>query len=1201
MKRSLPITIAFLAVFSASLFASPSSNLETNFKTPPDSAKPHTWWHWMNGNISSEGITADLEAMAEIGIGGAQIFNVGDKGSVNIPDGPAPFMTPQWLDLVKHAAVEADRLGIELCLHNCAGWSSTGGPWITPEYSMQIIVYTDIKTVGPSQFNQTLPQPKANMDFYRDIAILAFPTPKDDQFRIADFQIKTGLQSKDGLDPDLTDTPSDAAIAQDSIIDLTSKTTSAGLLQWQVPDGNWTIFRIGHTTTGKMNHPAPTAGLGLECDKLNKQALDLHWDKGIKPVLDKLGTLAPKTLNNIIIDSYEVGPNNWTKKMREEFKNRTGYDLIKYLPAFSGRVIENAQITERFLWDFRRINSSLLAENYFGHFADKCRQHGLLTSIEPYGGPFECLAVGAKADIVMGEFWVGGNSADLGGSLKIAATSAHTHGQTIVGAESFTAQPEKGRWQNHPASMKILGDQVYCVGINRFIFHRYAHQPWMNHLPGMTMGQWGTHFDRTNTWWQPAKAWMTYLTRTQYMLQQGLFAADVLLFAGESTPNSIVSSQRLKDLGYDYDVIGTDLIGKLSVKKGLLTLPSGMQYKLLVMPDTNFMTPELAEKITSLVKNGATVIGPKPKNSPTLVNYPKSDSKLRSIADKLWGEDKNIKTINKPYGKGRIITGLATEDILNQMDIIPDFIDISKDAQISFIHRKTKDTDIYFIASRNPQQNTARCSFRITDKKPELWNPELATIKPAPLYQIENNRMIVTINFPPSGSMFVVFREKLDNAEDSYMKIESEIVAKTAKKSTDKLEILKALYGIFTNDRPGLFDVTEILSRKVKDNCLEMQASNDLAGDPLPDQVKALYVEYSYGDEKYTAQTLEGHTLKLPPNNLATADDKKLKITLAVYGLLPEDKTQLNKEIELASIDVTEKVRAQVKDAKVNVLVNNALAGSDPKQDLVKRLKVTYSLNGKVTDIIANEHDMLKIPPIQFEPFIFVPCLSVTPDKTTLAVSDNGRYTLTKNSGKKIDIEVSDLPNPLEIEGQWNLKFTPGWNTPEEVILPELISWTDHDIKDICYYSGTATYHKQFNVPDSFLSKERKIILDLGQVLYLAQVKLNGQDLGTLWKYPFRLDITDAVKPGLNKIQIAVTNLWPNRLIGDEQYPDDCQWDGNALKAWPEWFIKNQPRPSKERLTFTTWKHWRKDDPLLPSGLIGPVNINAIKVVTITD
>ena len=1106
MKRVLQFAIVFLVLFSGLVFASATPSLDNSFKNPPDSAKPHTWWHWVNGNISKQGITADLEAMAEVGIGGAQIFNVGGE-IISIPEGPVKFMSPDWLDLIKHAATEADRLGIELCLHNCAGWSSSGGPWITPEYSMQVVVYNELKTTGPARFNQILPQPYTNMDYYRDIAILAFPTPENDLFRINDATLKSaGLiyvdynsAKKYALDPNFSQVPANAAIALDSIIDLTSKTAPDGLLKWSVPDGNWTIMRFGYTTVGRKNNPAPESGLGLECDKLSKKALDLHWEKGIKPILDKLGPLSGKVLNNLLIDSYEVGANNWTPDKRSEFKKRTGYDLLNYLPTLAGRVVENALITEKFLWDFRRVNSDMFADNYFGYFAQKCKQHGLLSSIEPYHGSFECLAVGAKFDIIMGEFWVGGDSVGQDSELKLAATSAHTHGQKIVGAESFTSMPDTGSWQNHPGSLKIIGDQVYCIGVNRFILHRYAHQPWNNYLPGITMGQWGINFDRTNTWFMQSKPWMKYLARSQYMLQQGQFVADVLFFAGQSIPNGLVSSQKLKDLGYDYDVIGTDLIEKLSVKNGLITLPSGMQYKLLVMPDTAFMTAKLAEKIEKLINSGAVVLGPKPQNSPSLMDYPKGDSKLHSIADRLWGKDGDIKTINKPCGKGRIISGLTPEDVLRQLKITPDFIDLSKNARTAFIHRKIDNADVYFVASRNQQQNTALCSFRITGKKPQLWNPETGDIEPAPLWQAENNRTIVTIPFAPSGSMFVVFRQPIDNT-DSYVSVESKITPEP----TDSLKILKAQYGVFSSDIPAL-------------------------------------------------------------------------------------------------VDVTDKLAAMIKDTNLEVHVNNDLAGTDPAPGTYKKLKVTYSLNGDVDNIDIEENKVLKLPLESFKPVPFIASLSVTPEKTTLAVAENGQYTLTKSSGKKATIEVSDLPEPIKIKGDWQLKFTPGWNAPEEITLPKLTSWTTSDVNGIRYYSGTAAYYKQFDIPADFQSKSDKIILDLGQVLYLAQVKLNGKDLGTLWKYPFRLDITDALKTGSNDLEIAVTNLWVNRLIGDEQYPDDCQWNGNALKAWPDWLLKNEPRPVKERLTFTTWKHWKKDDPLLPSGLIGPVKINAVRIITVTN
>ncbi len=183
----------------------------------------------------------------------------------------------------------------------------------------------------------------------------------------------------------------------------------------------------------------------------------------------------------------------------------------------------------------------------------------------------------------------------------------------------------------------MQGDSVWCQGINRFIFHTYAHQPWMDKAPGMTMGQWGTHFGRFNTWWEQSRAWIDYIARSQYLLQQGRSAADVLFFAGEASPNGNVFRQDLKAKGYDYDAVGTDLIMTLTVKDGLITTPNGGCYRVLVLPETSWMTPALARKVRDLVQAGAVVIGPKPQKSPSLSGYPACDAEVGRIADEVWG------------------------------------------------------------------------------------------------------------------------------------------------------------------------------------------------------------------------------------------------------------------------------------------------------------------------------------------------------------------------------------------------------------------------------------------------------------------------------------------------------------------------------------------------------------------------------------
>ncbi len=185
---------------------------------------------------------------------------------------------------------------------------------------------------------------------------------------------------------------------------------------------------------------------------------------------------------------------------------------------------------------------------------------------------------------------------------------------------------------------------------------------------------------------------------------------------------------------------------------------------------------------------------------------------------------------------------------------------------------------------------------------------------------------------------------------------------------------------------------------------------------------------------------------------------------------------------------------------------------------------------------------------------------------------------------------TSGAPAPVEISGAWTLTFPPNWGAPASVTFNKLMSWTDSPDSGVKYFSGTATYTKEITLQSTDLSTNQSLWLDLGRVKNLAEVWVNGKSLGILWKPPFRLDITGAAKPGKNKLEIRITNLWPNRLIGDEQLPDDRQWNGKRLREWPQWVLDGKPSPTG-RFTFTTWHHWTKDDALLESGLIGPVRL----------
>jgi len=378
--------------------------LEKGFAAPPASARPWVYWFPLSGNLTREGITADLEAMQRVGVGGVLYMEV-DQGA---PKGPADFAGPLWRELFRHACSEANRLGLELNMNNDAGWCGSGGPWITPELSMQRVVWTETVVEGPRRFESGLAKPTGLLGFYRDIAALAVPAPAG-RARIPGIQGKASFKAQHfppqpARFPKL---PAESVIPRNRIVDLTARMRSDGTLKWDVPSGRWLILRFGHTTTGKTNHPAPASGRGLECDKLSAAAAEAHFNGLVRRLVEENRPLAGpgKVFVSTHIDSWEVGSQNWTPLMREEFRNRRGYDLWPFLPVFTGRVVDSLEVSERFLWDLRQTVSDLVVENYAGHLRSLADRHGLRLSIEAYGAPTDDMAYAGRADEPMAEFW----------------------------------------------------------------------------------------------------------------------------------------------------------------------------------------------------------------------------------------------------------------------------------------------------------------------------------------------------------------------------------------------------------------------------------------------------------------------------------------------------------------------------------------------------------------------------------------------------------------------------------------------------------------------------------------------------------------------------------------------------------------------------------------------------------------------------
>lgn len=1121
-----------LTASSETVTATPPGGLEGGFADPADEYGPRTWWHWINETVSKDGITKDLEAMKAVGYKGAHMVNL-PQGGPDTVEGEDVLGSPIWMEKVEHATRECERLGLELSFGSCAGWVA-GGPWVTPDLSMQDIVWRHQFVKGPIDGPIQLLQPTKNLGHYRDVAVLAYPTlpgeadalasrnPKvssnlagidwtpaldgnaetfvdlpawkpDEESRwlilefpepvpVRSLSLQMHEDSKhrrvvlwasadgkqwqhlvashrwrnhflpgreeiiDGFpertarfvkleiaapspgvgmklyelnilssrlnqlhtkaarqrtqppvsNPSTQVVPEEQRIRFDQILDLTEHLRPDGTLDAKLPAGKWTILRFGHTTNGNEIHPASKRAGGLETDKMSVEALIHHFEKGVVlPVFERLGDLTGKVLVEMNIDSWEANCQTWTPKFPEEFRERRGYDMRKWLVALTGRFVGSVDETERFLWDYRRTIGDLLADNFYGAFGDYIRKRGLKLSAEApgIGIPIQCdqIQVQGLMDIPQGEFWLGGGEPDprfpqwRGGqdNTKEAAVAAHVYGKEIVSCEAFTSFAHHDGFTQYPHILKPVGDRQFCKGMNEIVFHRYVHQP-DDRIPGVGLGQFGLNLERTTTWWEPGREWITYLRRCQYLLRQGRFFADVCYYYGEDVPGSawyfVVDAmdprQKMKPVlpeGYDYDVCDRITFDRMTVEDGEVVLPSGMRYSYLVLPEHARYTPTALEKVLELVTAGATVIGPRPSRCPSLKGFPHSDRRIQELATLIWPA--NSSPSERKVGKGRLITGKSFEAILAEDKLLADFD--ANGANVRYIHRKLDSGDLYFVAWQEDRAEDVRLTFRVSGRQPEVWNPVTGDIQDLPMFEDDGTTTTIPLRVEPYDSRFIVFRR--------------------------------------------------------------------------------------------------------------------------------------------------------------------AATGLDPV--------VTVTRNGQ------------PVP---------APALRANGGKAGLRVWETGCYETTSRSGKKFAVDVGDLPPARTLDGAWSVTFQEERGAPEgRIPFAYLKSWTKRPEKGIQCFSGTGTYRKSVSLGADRFKEGRRLWLDLGDVRHLAEVSVNGKPLGVVWKSPFRVDITDAARPGDNELVVKVTNTWKNRLLGD-------------LKL-----------PQQERLTWTLYPfyHDQPDAPLMESGLLGPVRV----------
>lgn len=559
-------------------------------------------------------------------------------------------------------------------------------------------------------------------------------------------------------------------VPQDGVVDLTGKMAPDGTLEWTPPAGQWMVLRIGYSLTGHENGPAPAEATGLEVDKLNRDYVKNYLDGYLKMYSNTVGPamMGKEGISYLLTDSIEVGPQNWTDHILEEFQQRRGYDPRPWLPALTGVVIKSPADTDRFLWDFRRTLSQLLAENHYDEIADDLHAHGM----RYYGEALEYhrpslgddMEMRSKTDVPMGAMWTWaeqpGPDIDYISDLRGAASVAHIYGQNLVGAESMTSRGPA--WSFSPNTLKKVADLEFALGVNRFEIHESTHQPVPDMAPGLTLGPYGLWFNRNQTWADEAKPWVNYLARCSYLLQQGHYAADVAYFYGQEGPLTAVFGWKpIEDApeGYAFDFVNSDVIlHELTVKDGRLVTPGGTSYSILYLGGrSQRMTLPVLRKIDELVHQGAVLVGNRPTDSPSLAD---NEQDLQRVADELWGKTTAQTKSVRRVGKGRVYAGMSSNEVLGALGVAKDFeYDTQEpDTTLMFLHRKLDDGDLYFVDNRMDRVAEVNATFRVDGKAPELWDAATGERQPASS-ETANGRTTIPLHLDPYGTTFVVFRK----------------------------------------------------------------------------------------------------------------------------------------------------------------------------------------------------------------------------------------------------------------------------------------------------------------------------------------------------------------------------------------------------------------------------------------------------------
>lgn len=785
---------------------------EEEFFNPSKEYRPLALWTWLNGYVNTTQLVYELEQMKSKGMRGALIWDLGallDSKKL-IPEGPA-MLGEESLKYFSKALITAEELDLDLGWVASSSWNA-GGPWVAEADASKELTSSSQTVKGPSKQKILISLPESKRESATQFTLLSTMAVPHSEEKTIDYR-------------------------NDRLIPLDEFIKEGQYLDWEVPEGSWDILFFFMSNTGQnLVVPSPNSS-GLIIDHLSKSATKKYFDS----IFQKLSPIqtSDRHLKFFMLDSYEVWPaTDWTPSFVEAFQLKYEYDPLPYLPLLQGYTSQDTQLVERFLGDYRRLVSDMMIANHFAQSVEIAEKHGVEMLVEAgHGGhprvdPLKALG---NSHIPMGEFW----NRQRHWVTKEASSAAHIYGKNVVAAESLTGW---NHWQHGPTDFKQLIDIAFCEGLNQIVFHTFSHNPAIAGQPGFVYHA-GEHINVNATWWEMARPFMDYIARSSYMLRQGNFVADVLLYYGDDAPNLVPPRRmdpnytpdmpgifpsyfydeskcphcgRPKPInpgslsGYQYDYINEDVITTtLETENGNLVLPHGQSYKVMVLPDREDISLEVLKHLEKLVFNGAVVIGRRPERTTSLKNYPDSDKEVKTIADKIWGNCDGKKITSNRYGKGTIYWGKSVQKVLEELAIHQDFevknID-NHDLHIDYVHRQTENEDIYFVSNSSQRKENITGVFRVdANLKPELWDAESGLIQRDVKYSKEKNGVQIDLILDPFASRFIIFRKNTTgiNDKDLFYNLQSGFQEKQKPEETEHITDISTQWNISFNPNMG--------------------------------------------------------------------------------------------------------------------------------------------------------------------------------------------------------------------------------------------------------------------------------------------------------------------------------------------------------------------------------------------------------------